>query len=131
MRAQANITEKVRVTVDKTYDNTATEYAAVIHGWDTDNGVLKQYTFFVICSKKFPDCHQLTAGATYWLTTMEDNNPDGYQLGTPTPTNTNGKQDKVLGSIRLTGDNQSVVYYIDSLTIKDQQGHVLGSVQVE
>jgi hypothetical protein len=131
VRAQANITEKVRVTVDKTYDNTATEYAAVIHGWDTDNGVLKQYTFFVICSKKFQDCHQLIAGATYWLTTMEDNDPDGYQLGAPTPTNTNGKQDKVLGSIRLTGDNQSVVYYIDSLTIKDQQGHVLGSVQVE
>ena len=131
VRAQPNITEKVRVTVDKTYDNTATEYAAVIHGWDTDNGVLKQYTFFVICSKKFQDCHQLIAGATYWLTTMEDNDPDGYQLGAPTPTNTNGKQDKVLGSIRLTGDNQSVVYYIDSLTIKDQQGHVLGSVQVE
>lgn len=103
----------------------------VIHGWDTDNGVLKQYTFFVICSKKFQDCHQLIAGATYWLTTMEDNDPDGYQLGAPAPTNTDSKQDKVLGSIRLTGDNQSVVYYIDSLTIKDQQGHVLGSVQVE
>jgi hypothetical protein len=29
------------------------------------------------------------------------------------------------------GEDQSVVYYIDSLTIKDQQGHVLDSVQVE
>ena len=119
------------VTVDKTFDNTATEYAAVINGRDTDNGTLKQYTFFIICSKRFPDCHKLTAGATYSLTTVEDNDPAGYQPGAPTPTNTNGKQDKVLGSIRLTGDDQSVVYYIDSLTIKDQQGHVLDRVQVE
>ncbi len=124
-------TEKVSVTVDKTFDNTATEYAAVIDGWDTDNGALKQYTFFIICSKRFPDCHKLTAGATYSLTTVEDNDPAGYQPGAPTPTNTNGKQDKVLGSIRLTGDGQSVVYYIDSLKIKDQQDHVLDSVQVE
>ena len=42
-------------------------------------------------------------------------------------TNTNGKQDKVLGSIRLTGDNQSVVYYIDSLTIKDQRATCLAA----
>jgi len=124
-------TEKVSVTVDKTFDNTATEYAAVIDGWDRDNGALKQYTFFIICSKRFPDCHKLTAGATYSLTTVEDNDPAGYQPGAPTPTNTNGKQDKVLGSIRLTGDDQSVVYYIDSLTIKDHQGHVLDSLQVD
>jgi hypothetical protein len=124
-------TEKVSVTVDKTFDNTPTEYAAVIDGWDTDNGALKEYTLFVICSKRFPDCHKLTAGATYSLTTVEDNDPAAYQPGAPTSTTTNGKQDKVLGSIRLTGDDQSVVYYIDSLTIKDQQGHVLDSVQVE
>ena len=124
-------TEKVSVTVDKTFDNTATEYAAVIDGWDRDNDALKQYTFFIICSKRFPGCQKLTAGATYSLTTVEDNDPAGYQPGAPTPTNTNGKQDKVLGSIRLTGDDQSVVYYIDSLTIKDQQGHVLDSVQVD
>jgi hypothetical protein len=62
---------------------------------------------------------------------MADDDPDGYKLGGPTPTNTNGKQDKVLGNVRLTGADQSVVYYIDSLTIKDQQSHVLDSVQVD
>jgi hypothetical protein len=37
VQAQPSTIDKVRMTVDKTYDNTATEYSAVIHGWDTDN----------------------------------------------------------------------------------------------
>ena len=116
--------------VDKTFASD-TEYTAVIHGWTPDvaDRKRKNYTFVVACERKFSDCRALAAGTSYWLEEVAADDPDGYPEGVPVPS-TSGTHRVVLGNMRLTGGDVSVVYYIVSMVVKDEDGKLLDRLQV-
>ena len=87
------------IVVDRVYAFTKGERAKV-HMTRSDHTI---YRFEIACLAKFPDCAQLTVGGKFKIEKMLKDDPDLYP----------GMEDDYnLGSVRVTGSEQSSVYFV-------------------
>jgi len=87
------------VVVDHIYAF-AKGYKAKVHMALSDHTIFR---FEIACLAKFPDCAQLTVGGNFKIEKMLKDDPDLYP---------NMEDDYNLGSVRVTGSEQSTVYFV-------------------
>ena len=87
------------VVVDHIYAF-AKGYKAKVHMALSDHTIFR---FEIACLAKYPDCAQLTVGGNFKIEKMLKDDPDLYP---------NMEDDYNLGSVRVTGSEQSTVYFV-------------------
>ena len=87
------------IVVDHIYAFTK-GYKANVHMARSDHTI---YRFEIACLAKFPDCTQLTVGGKFQIEKMLKDDPDLYPIM---------EDDYNLGSVRVTGSEQSAVYFV-------------------
>jgi len=87
------------IVVDHIYAFTK-GHKAQVHMARSDHTI---YRFEIACLAKYPDCTPLTAGGKFKIEKMLKDDPDLY----PTM-----EDDYNLGSVRVTGSEQSAVYFV-------------------
>jgi S1-C subfamily serine protease/tetratricopeptide (TPR) repeat protein len=87
------------IVVDRIYTFTKA-YKAKVHMVLSDQTIFR---FEIACLAKYPDCAQLTVGGKFKIEKMLKGDPDLYP---------NMEYDYNLGSVRVTGSEQSTVYFV-------------------
>lgn len=87
------------IVVDHIYAFTK-GYKAQVHMARNDHTI---YRFEIACLAKFPDCTQLAVGGKFQIEKMLKDDPDLYP---------SMEDDYNLGSVRVTGSEQSAVYFV-------------------
>jgi hypothetical protein len=87
------------IVVDRIYAFTKA-YKAKVHMVLSDQTIFR---FEIACLAKYPDCAQLTVGGKFKIEKMLKGDPDLYP---------NMEYDYNLGSVRVTGSEQSAVYFV-------------------
>jgi hypothetical protein len=87
------------IVVDHLYTFTA-GYKAEVHMAESDNTIKR---FEIACLANYPDCVKLTAGGKFKIEKMRKGDPDLYPVM---------KDDYNLGSVRITGSEESAVYFV-------------------